>query len=347
MPKVDYKTFEPGTYEVVGLEFFTKDNDGLPVFVVQETKRGPHLTARYRTVDAAGDEMPPGSVRPEELALLVYAFGGDPLQLPADKTRALEVAERLINESDKVVRVGVGEKSGGWIKWVNGARLPAGEYLFKMTGFQSVGEDGKPVWWAGQYGENAKIGLEVVQYADGAPCPFAGSLVSLYINRQAFAILRVVVPTIVDAILGEPDNELPLLADAISQATHLIYGAMEENDKGRPVLMKDSLRVVKPGDVVETKEIHVDHEATEPDFMASLYQAIKDACSDAFDASGNLTDAGKTWCRARLGPIAQEHSLTNRFADMTREVVETYLRGLGREDLISGSDSDDNSGDGW
>jgi len=345
--KVEYKTFDVGTYEVAYLEFFTRDNDGLPIFVTQETKAGPMLLARYRTFDSNGEEMPPGSVQPEQLPLLVHAFGADPTQLPDDRLCALQVAEQLIKEADKTVRVFVAEWSKGWISKIQGMRLPVGSYLFQFSHVSSR-EGGKPAWQNGKYGENARIQLKVAFDGDGSPSLFTGCTETLWLNRQAFTVMRAIIPDVFNAMLGNEDEELAHLEEFASASKHYIWGEISEEGRESPRLVKETLRVVtspmtsSPTSVsVAPAEINVEDEEKEPEFIQYLYDAISSGVAQtqpgvgAFTATGALSDAGRAWCREHLGPIAKEHGLTNKFSNMTKDTVEAYLKGLGREDLVA------------
>jgi hypothetical protein len=347
MPKKnDYKTFEPGTYGVTRLEFFTKDDSGTPIYVTQETRIGPRLIARYHTFDGMDDEMPPGSVSPEDIPLLVYAFGADPSQLPDDPLQALSVAEKLIADADKEVDVIVTERSNGWISWVRGMNLPEGEYLFSF--------DGSGEWYVTEYGVFANARLSIVSMADGSSTPFAKCVTTLRLKKEPWAVLRALSPSTTDAMMGSEEEELTRLAEMATQENdnRLIFGevGVPPNAK-RPKVLAFTLRPVEKGQVV-TSTGDTDF-GEEPSFIELLYQAIAEGVEKqedgkkAFTKSGGLSAAGKAYCGRHLRPIATANKITTKFADMTEDVVKIYLKELGRFDLLAKlcGTSDEDDGD--
>jgi len=332
-----FEEFESGTYEVNSLEFFTKDDRGDPIFVAQETKYGVRMVARYRTLDAQGNEGPPGSVDTDGVALLVHAFGGDAGLLPKGEgsdLRALSMAERLIKDADKTVKVYVGDS--GWIRRVQGTNLPVGEYLFKSERINTVDEDGRPVWREGDYGAFATAAMTVVSNADGSPSPFDGSGATLWLNKKSFAVMRALAPDATEAILGPVEDEL-FHVQEMFQATDkwLVYGEVAIPPKGeQPKILPQTLAPVAK-DSVSAKKATTDEK--EPSHMQHLYQAIADGVEDgkAFTPNGSLSDAGKKWCGKNLRPLCTKHDIPNKFTVMTEDHVVTLLKDLGRDDLAS------------
>jgi len=333
--KSSYPVFEEGTYEICSLEFFTKDDKGSPIFVTQETKYGVRMVARYRTLDAQKNEGPPGSVDPDGVALLVHAFGGDASLLPkGDDLRALSMAERLIKDADKTVKVYVNDS--GWIRRVQGTNLPVGKYLFKPERIATVDEDGRATWREGDYGSFSTAAMTVFSNADGSPSPFDGSGATLWLNKKSFAIMRALAPDATEAILGPVEDELFHLQEMF-QATDkwLIYGEVDIPPKGeRPKLLAQTLEPIAK-DSISAKKSTTGGDGKEPSYIRHLYQAIADgADGKAFTPNGSLSDAGKKWCGTNLRPLCTEHDIPNKFDQMTEENVVTLLKSLDRNDLV-------------
>lgn len=339
-----FESFDEGNYEVDSLEFFTTDSSGSPIFVTQDGKYGAYLVARYRT-KLGSDDGPPGSIRPEQLPLLVHAFGGDVTRLPTgDMNQALSVAERLIRDADKLVRVTV-RGEAGWIGNVAGMMIPEGEYLFKFSRITTRNREGEIDWRVNDFGVSASVELFVESSGDGTQNPFKGCPVTVYLNREPFAILRALTPTTVKGLLGDTDTELKLLDEMARTESkdNVIFGrvAIPKNGK-RPRVIKHSLQSMKDGKPVPTSGPEgatiSTEEDLEPAYIEHLYTAIAEAVEKtggkAFDTAGKLTAAGKAWCKETLKPLCKEHKAPNKFDAMSQENVVDILGSLGRDDLI-------------
>ena len=328
-----YETFEEGTYEVNRIAFFTTDDNDDPIYVAQETKRGIRMVARYRTYNNE-DEGPPGSIGPEDLALFVKAFGVDPTQLPSDNLRALSAAEKLIANADKTVTVNVGDS--GWIRYIQGMNLPDGKYLFKYITINTRDDDGEPTWREGEYGVFATVALEVVKNADGTDTPYKGSGVTVWLRKESFSVLRALVPTATEGVLGPEERELAQLDEMAIEDPKWIYGevGLPPNAK-RSKLLLYTLRSVEKGKAaVAPTEVNVEGELEAP-FIQYLYEAIADGAEGAFTSDGSLSDAGKKWCGKHLRALCKEHKIPNSFDKMTEDQVVILLQGVDRGDLVA------------
>lgn len=331
--KKSYQQFDPGTYTINGIEFFSKDRAGLPIFKSVDTRYGGMLVAQYRTF-AGEDQGPPGSVAPADLSLLAVAFGIDPTQLPEDRTKALPVLEQLIAETPKEVDVYVGK--AGWISSVTGMDVPVGEYLFSRGQIVSR-EDGVPAWYDGDYGEYCLVSLELVMNADGTPSLYKGTTAAkVWVMRKSFSIPRAMVPDRMEQAFGPVDGELEVFAAALTRANKdtYIYGEIVEGKK-RPKIAPLSLKAIPIGSVVSPTQTGTTTEVLEPPHMQALYDAIAFGVEitgeggKAFGADGKLAASGKKWCGANLKPIAKQHNLPTAFSKMDLEIVQIYLSELG------------------
>lgn len=338
-----YTTFEAGSYEVNRIEFFTTDDNKDPIYVTQETKYGIRMVARYRTFHN-DDEGPPGSIGPEDVALFVKAFGVDPAQLPSDNLRALSAAEKLIAAADKTVSVNVGDS--GWIRYIEGMNLPDGKYLFKYVSINTRDEDGEATWREGDYGVFSTVALEVVKNADGTDSPYSGSGITLWMKKEAFAVLRALIPTVVEAMIGPEEREVAQLEQLASESNHWIYGeyGLPPNGK-RSKLLAYTLRPVEKGKAaIDPTEVDVEEELEAP-FVEYLYTAIADGADGAFTSDGSLSDAGKKWCSKHLRALCKEHKIPNSFDKMTKTQVMLLLQGVDRHDLVDKMMNDEEESD--
>lgn len=348
MAKVnDYKEFEKGKYEVDSVEFFSKDQNGRPIFKSVEGRGGgTFLSAWFRTKDGDLDQ-PPGGISPHDLPLLVVAFGGDPSKLPDDLTssEALEIAEDEINSSDKKVIVSVWE-DGKWvnIRGVEGAYVPEGSYLLYRDSLKVVYKDdeGNPTWGTTNWGTmNTQVVLTIAGHADGTPCPYKGVSETMYLRADGYRFLQAMAPDVYENSLGAFGGELALMLEAASRNGGLIF-AEKELPTGNNVTSKRPkwrLHTFKAwdGSVPQppTTTLPAQDDHLQPLFTAISQAVAEDSGEKAFDKRGNLSKAGIEWAGTNLRPITDKHGVTNRFTEMDEETVNVYLRGLGREDLIS------------
>jgi len=330
----EYPTFEPGVYRVSRIEFFTQDQNGAPIFVTQQGRDGnPFLTARYRTFTSDDKQGPPGSITPDGLPLFVHAFGADPAKLPDDVLHALSVAAQLINTSDKEVDVVVTEYSKGWISRVLGATLPEGDYRFSKDRISSLDNQGNPTWRKTKYGESMIITLKVVSNADNTPTAFVGSEMQLWLGRPT--VLRALMPDVYGSMLGTVEEEGERFKEYLANPKFHLVGTVGDTGRGNIGVIKSSLHAIPANTEMGSAPVQED----EPEYLQYMYTAIADGVvGNAFDNKGALTDAGKSWCRTNLRPIAQEHDLPSNFNEMTLDHVKHYLAGIERTDLMDKMD---------
>jgi len=328
-PVSNYETYEAGTYEENRIEWFTKDDSGNPIFVAD---KWGNLVARYRTFHDE-DEGPPGSVRPGELTLLVKAFGGDPSKIK-DPLEDLAVAEAEIANADKTVRVTVGDT--GWIRFVQGMALPPGEYTFSYEGLRPTDDDGNPKWMDGQFGMFSIVRLVV----DMPESSFNGAGIEVWINREPLNVLRSLIPSVYETLLGSVKDELKVLHQLATEDKAKIYGEIEPDDKGRDKLVKLSLRAMSPDEAVDTGPAKA-----KP--IECLYQAIANAVdekiwedSEAFASPGKLSEVGKKWAKEVMAPICKKHNIPKRFEDMSDKQITTLLQELGKIDPVPETDEE-------
>lgn len=331
-PQPKYETFDEGNYKMTSIEFFTKDNDGLPIYVTQESKAGMRMVARYRT-SAVGEngetlEGPPGSINRGQLPLLVQAFGGDPSQLPKDELKALVKAEQLIALSNKETTVVVGDS--GWIRTVYDMDLPVGDYVFSYSEIPRKDENGKPILSTTKFGTFLITRLVI----DDATSPFHGVSQDVWINWETMYIIRALAPQMYEMFMG---NGVTGLGEVIESNKAKMMGTVELTEKGRPKLNKGSLRVVTEDDVIDTTGVptlgHIEH----------LYQAIADDSeepkpwreSNQFDGVGTFSALGKMWAKVKLAPLCKEHGIPKKFTQMDTNHIRKLLEELGRNDLVN------------
>jgi len=366
-----YATYEAGVYEgVTHVEFFTKDQHGNPIFKAKERQGKPGLVSYYR-IWMGEEQGPPGSVNPGDVSLLVRAFGADPALLPAqDDPAFLATAEQLIADVDTLVTLYAhkgGTSDSAWVRTVYGAELPADQdFLFMFDGVTSQ-KNGVPIWYDGDYGEYARLNLKVWANGDGSPTHFAGASCTLYVNRPAMTILRALLGTTMEALLGPPEGELAMLDKMATDenGTRVIFArnVMKANGKGTTI-DKTSLQAVNPNGpfpgavqrqpvapaapapfapaaapIVAAPTAPTVTVKPQSQAMTALRSAIAGGTvtlhgAQAYDAAGRLTEHGKAWCAKHLKPISVAEGLPNKFANMTDDVCISYVLGLGRKDIL-------------
>jgi len=374
MPRREqYKKYEGGIYEgVTRVEFFTTDQRGTPIFKAKDRQGKPELISYYR-IFMGEEEGPPGSVTPGNVALLVRGFGGDPALLPAqDDPAFLSTAEQLIAQSDTLVTLyahkGQGADASAWVRTVYGAELPADhDYLFTFNGVTSR-RDGQAIWYEGEYGDYARMDLTVWANGDGSPTHFAGASCTLYVNRPAMTILRALLGTTMEALLGPSEGELAMLDKMATDenGTRVIFATivMKSNGKGTTI-DKTSLQAMKsdgpfPGaastpatpspaapvapaqpatPVAPLRVAAPPTSSLQSPTMVALRAVIAGGTKveqdrEAYDAGGIITSAGKAWCAKHLKPISKEKGLTNKFSEMDDATCIAYVLGLDRKDIL-------------
>lgn len=334
------ETFEAGNYDVDGLEFFTKDANGVPFFKVETWKRKEVFVARYRTFQGEA-KGPPGSIQPHEVALFAAAWGVNPAQLPKDRKQSLAVLEQLIQEAAQTVEVYVGKR--GWVQSVTGMYLPIGKYLFHRQAITSR-RDGEATWYDGDYGAYIRVGLAVASNADGTPSFYEGSTTDVWVMRKPMLILSALVPTRMDWLQTTDALALSTLETLLqAEIDTLVYGEviLKPGNK-RPTLDATTLAAIPVNAIGKHPSTAVQPSAAPTPTTTTVLPAGWDAsvaflmraiqagvgASPAFVGDGRLTPEGKAWCRAEMGPVAKAGSLTNKFGEMTPEVVEAFLAGL-------------------
>ena len=359
-----FEQYTDGKYPVKGLSLFTQDESGSPIFVAQS---GSRLVARYRTVLEDGGDGPPGSVDRGEVPLLVKAFGGDVSQLPPynQPNRRLEVAQTLINESNKVITVTV---SNGWISDVPGMRIVPGYYQFRYVCIGTTNAMGEPSWRSGQYGPFVIVEMEIVGDAQGGPSPYDHVRVRSFLNYPLEVVdgglqwqvtqsgaytaaswrfsefARKVAGNeffgIDDSDFENIENVMPELHDLAAANDVAYIGAVEKDKKGRSVLRLGLLQPV--GDmpeIVSVEEVE-EEEELESEAVQELYKMIEKLCPEkAFDADGKLTPDAVSWWKefsnidpsdgeevVGIGALCQKHDIPRKFLDMDMSHVGIIIR---------------------
>lgn len=343
-------TFEAGIYEVEGIDrWITTDSNGTPIWVDQKWGDDYVLVARYVTYkdtiedgEKVRNEGPPGSIQPHDLALLVAAFGGDPSKLPdqIDSTKALLVAEEEINKSDKVSKVKVRDK--GWISTVYDMFLPKGVYAFKFDGLQPR-NNGAPYWRENKrYNTESVIAkLKVVgEVVEGEieNSIFEGVTQDAWLTRTALYVMRALVPTVYDSMLGAREDELKNLETMAYEEDPIIIGEVNyrNQEDNTPRLIRKSLRVHAEGENLPSKP--------EKSPVSVLEEFIEESTEDQAFAGGELTSEGKAWCKENLAEPCEQHGIPKEFDKMTKEQIIVLLHELGADDRAQELDSDGEEG---
>jgi len=337
------ETFEAGIYEVEGIErWISTDSSGTPIWVDQKWGDDFVLVARYSTykeIDGIKGEGPPGSLQPKDLALFVAAFGGDPTRLPDDlaTTKALLIAEEEINNSDKVVKVKVGDS--GWVSSVYDAYLPKGLYAFKFNGL-APRKNGSPYWRENKrfHTESTVANLRVIgEVKDGeiVDTPFNGVEQDAWLTRTALYVLRALIPNVYEAMLGEEDEELTKIEKMAKEEDVVILGRVDfrnENDN-TPKLIRSSLEAYFSDKPLPSEP------SVSP--LAILRKVIEERTEGVAFDKGELTLEGKEWCKDNLKELCEENSIPKEFDRMADEEIIFLLKALGAEEEVEEIDSVD------
>lgn len=370
-PDPDYEpeelqSFADGQYKVNGIHWFTADEEGAPIFVVQANST--NLVARYRTVMSDSDG-PPGSVTPGEIPLLVKAFGGDPKQLPSrdDPSAFLIAARDLVNKASKNVTVTV---AGGWVTHIPGMSLPKDKYFrFRVSRITTRNEQEQPAWKEGTYGRY--IGIEFVVASDmaGNKSPYDGATIWESISyglkaddsgnptftrkddgsptpaaAQTDRFLGAFCPSIYEAGFENPGNVMPEFwelykKDKREALTQVIQVGRDSKRIGLNVYGFAAVDAgADAGDsTVEMPSRDVNDEAKGGSLLQQVYDLIETVTPErAFDAGGKLNKVGKAWCKINLAPFLTERSWPKRFdmwdADQQSAVLEHLTNVVGGDD---------------
>lgn len=259
-----------------------------------------------------------------------------------------------------------------WVRTVYGAELPADQSFLFLFGGVTSRKDGVPIWYGGDYGDYARLNLTVWATGDGTPTHFVNASCTLYVNRPAMTILRALLGTTMTALLGPSEGELAMLDKMATDenGTRVIFAniVMKSNGKGTTI-DKTTLQAVDPKGpfpctfvgtsparpaastptptVAPTQSAPVAAVPTAPTVtvkpqsqaMTALRAVIaggtkREQDREAYDAAGNITAAGKSWCAKHLKPISKEKGLTNKFAGMDDTTCTAYVLGLDRRDIL-------------
>jgi len=339
------QTFETGIYQVDGIDrWISTDSNGTPIWVDQQWGDDFVLVARYATykmVEENGEmvkaEGPPGSIQPHELALFVAAFGGNPSELPSqtNTTKALLVAEKEINASEKEVKVKVGKS--GWISYLYDMSLPKGLYAFRFDGM-SPKNNGKPYWRENKrYNtESTIVHLKVVgEVVEGeiVDSPFEGAVQDAWLTKTPLYIMRAVIPQIYESLLGDEEEELENLQTMAYEEDAIVIGEIgyRNKDDNNPRLLRSSLKAY-------TGEKPLPDKPSEK--PVDLLKAVIEEQTDGEAFSGdNLTTEGKNWCKENLKEPCEEHGIPKEFDRMTKDDVYTLLMVLGEEERANSIDT--------
>lgn len=331
-------TFEAGLYMVEGVDrWITTDSNGTPIWVDQQWGDDLVLIARYVTykmVEENGQKVkaegPPGSLQPNELPLFVAAFGGDPTKLPEklNTTKALLIAEEEINGADKEVKVRVGDK--GWVTYVYGMSLPKGVYAFKFKEIRPK-KNGKIYWRENKrYNTESVIAqLEVTgQVSEGkiVPSPFEGTVADAWVTRTALYVLRAIIPSAYEALLGEEEEELERLEEMAREEGGTIIGEVgyrNEEDKA-PKLIRSTLRPYLGEESLPTEA-----EANPVDILKAV---IEERTDGAAFSGGELTQEGKVWCKENIAELCEEHGIPKEFDRMSKDEIILLLTAIDAEE---------------
>lgn len=160
----EFEAYKDGKYDVNSFDYFSTDEDGRPILVVQ----AGDMVARVRfNLTKNGEEGPPYSFKLSQVPLLVRAFKADADKLPptpsldqAGKVSAyLQKAKGLVEEAGNSVKVVV---TKGWVKSISGMDVPTGLYYFNIVDVSPKDENGDPETREGQYGKFFFIKCRVV-----------------------------------------------------------------------------------------------------------------------------------------------------------------------------------------
>lgn len=350
-----FATFKDGKYDVNGIRWITNDDQGAPCFV--PSKGLSPIVARYTSLIGEKDG-PPGSVAPSEIALLVKSFGADPTKLPdreRDPTAYLITARDLINNVGAAVPVTV---SGGWIQSVKGMDLPPDSYfVFEFGGISTKNDEGNPAPRPGTYGNWFGANLIVTGDVQQRATPYDGvstfMIVSygLVVNEhglpeyetdenqkwtsnayQFYRFARAFAPGLEEEDFGDVDNVLPELEELARKAKRSgrrVLGQVTRAKKsGRIGVNVGSLQALGETETVTVKgtteeqlpERHIEDEVKEPPTLKDIFKTIDGLCGEAaFTGGGELTTAGKSWCKENLKAFLQEKRWPARFTDWNDE----------------------------
>lgn len=357
----EFTTFADGKYKLSGIQWFTLDEEGAPIFVVQ--KNSTNLVARFRGIVSGADDGPPGSVSVGEVALLVKAFGGDPDKLPPrdDPAAFLIAARDAINNSEKTLEVVV---SGGWINRIPGMSLPVNKYFqFEVSRFTTADDVGEVAPKEGSWGRYFGVEFKVVGDMQGHPTKFDGATIwesigyGLRVGKegqpefitkddggwvsaavQTSRFLEAFCPTIFESEFRDTNNILPEVSEEIRRsAEKAVTQVVKKARSNRVGLNVGGFALVgdKPPMPEELPTRDVEDEAAELPMMEQIYKLIDKGAGGEGFSGGKLNAAGKKWCKENLSEFLVKKGFGKKFDAWTEGMqteILTYLLGILRVD---------------
>lgn len=181
-PENDFETFDDGEYKVIGLQWYSVDDQDRPILVAQKDGR---LVGRAYMVLEDDVSGPPYSCELGQMGLLVKAFGGDVAQLPV--VPELSQAGLVTTYMEKVQQLAVGQTieakvSKGWVNSLEGMQVPPGLYYYQLDSMSPVDENGEPSLEKGEYGKYFFIHSRILAGEGGADTPWKGAVVRDLMN---------------------------------------------------------------------------------------------------------------------------------------------------------------------
>lgn len=178
--------WDEGDYEVNGITWAHKDEDGQPALKAQKDGR---LTARYRfkVVGKENKSGPYATATLAEMSMIMRAFNKEAAlqSVPSEKNAAgvrdfLVYCGDNINNSGNTTKIHINGQ--GFVAWVDGAYIEADkEFILRVNNIFSKNENGVPSWIHRNFGEGRsaqliKIQLEIVAGSMGAETPWKGAM---------------------------------------------------------------------------------------------------------------------------------------------------------------------------
>ena len=348
-PENDFATFDDGEYKVIGIQWYSVDEDERPILVAQKDGR---LVGRARTTLEDDSEGPPYSCELGQMGLLVKAFGGDITQLPP--VPEVSQAGKVTAYMEKVQELAVGKiieavVVKGWIKALEGMRVPPGLYYYQLEGLGPVSKDsGEPYLEKGEHGQYFFVLSRIIAGEGGAETPWKGAIVRDLVNyaidtdtssgepvpewqrtqQGAFTksaallahFMQYTAPSLFEEgfVHSDPYNLLPDWLEEAKKEAVVYKGYRAKNKDGKYINMNWS--TIEPASgfsepVVDerTQEVNNRQQQVEEKGREGLIALLNVlAGEDAFSNTGTLalSPAGKTAVKKYFTPLKQKGILT-------------------------------------
>ena len=340
---VDDSNVEAGTYKVKFVSFTHRNEADEPV--AKSVDSGMRLFGNLEIVDGPeeGAAVPFSTDLEAGIVAWCKLLTG---RLPESK-KLIDI-EKQLQSHGHVVEMSVNDSG-----WARGPVVKKGGYLAKFVGFTKRDENDLPLHVEAEYNKKTyrKVFMQfMVASGDSegllvpASCSYAlkirgedlelKSKTNMYSWFMACGIAWDNLPA-----WKNSENILPELEKVLLAADRLVM--IQVGDTGWVESDQSSIGPAPEG-ISLAGAPKVEPEKKSPEALFDLYQLMRKIAEEKglgelFDQSGELTDAGKTFARDKIGPICVERDIPRHFGKMSEKQIKLVASELEFNELGSAS----------